>query len=185
MRKLLFVLSLLIGASSCKQGSKDLGRNDGKWKNQLDSIMPYLGHRNWILIVDSAFPLQNSAGMEYINTNDNLLTVLKYTLSAIKHSGQVRPIVFSDKELGYIKTGQVTNIADFVDMKAKILKGQNVQTILHDSVFKKLDMQAKLFKVLVIKTNEKIPYSSVFLQLDCAYWDVKNEKEMRSRIGSK
>lgn len=57
-----------------------------------------------------------------------------------------------------------------------------VQTMLHDSVFKKLDSESKLFKVLVIKTNEVIPYTSVFLQLDCAYWTKSKEDRLRSKM---
>ena len=183
--KLLSLLLLITGIWSCKRGNTNVVPKDKKWKNQLDSIMPSLGHRNWVLIVDSAYPLQNSAGMEYINSNEDLLPVLKYALSAIRGSGHIRPVVFTDEELGYITTRQVPELTGFLAMKTKILERQKVQTILHDSVFKKLDTEAKLFKVLVIKTNEKIPYSSVFLQLDCAYWDAKNEKEMRDRIGGK
>lgn len=30
------------------------------WKQQLDRELPLLGHRNWILVVDKAFPMQTS-----------------------------------------------------------------------------------------------------------------------------
>jgi hypothetical protein len=36
-----------------------------------------MGHRNWILIVDKAFPEQNAAGMEYIYANEDLNAVFK------------------------------------------------------------------------------------------------------------
>ena len=57
--------------------------------------------------------------------------------------------------------------------------GSNMQTLAHDDVFRQLDEASKLFKVLVIKTNEVLPYSSVFLQLDCKYWDSDREKQLR------
>ncbi|WP_449438014.1 hypothetical protein [Pedobacter steynii] len=56
--------------------------------------------------------------------------------------------------------------------------------MLHDSVFRKLDTESKLFKVLVIKTNETIPYTSVFLQLDCAYWNGEKEKQLRDALSA-
>ena len=39
----------------------------------------------------------------------------------------------------------------------KTLKGIEPQTLLHDSVFVKIDQASKLFKVIVLKTEETIP----------------------------
>ena len=58
------------------------------------------------------------------------------------------------------------------------------QSILHDSVFTKLDEASKLFKIVVLKTNETIPYTSVFLQLDCSYWNAEKEKQLREKMKS-
>ncbi|MGY0040684.1 hypothetical protein [Pedobacter sp. NJ-S-72] len=63
-----------------------------------------------------------------------------------------------------------------------IFGNQHVQSLLHNEVFKNLDSESKLFKVLVIKTNETIPYTSVFMQLDCAYWDASKEEVLRRNI---
>ena len=35
---------------------------DISWQEKLEEQLPLLGHRNWILIVDSAYPLQNASG---------------------------------------------------------------------------------------------------------------------------
>ena len=43
----------------------------------------------------------------------------------------------------------------------------------------KIDKASKLFKTLVIKTNQVIPYSSVFIELDCDYWSRDKEKQLR------
>ena len=39
------------------------------WNQRLAEAMPLLGHRNWILVVDSAYPLQISPGIETVETN--------------------------------------------------------------------------------------------------------------------
>ncbi len=62
----------------------------------MAQVMPLLGHRNWIMIVDSAYPLQSSAGVETLETNADQLEVLRKVLGAIDNSIQVRPIVFMD-----------------------------------------------------------------------------------------
>ena len=38
------------------------------WEVQFDELLPLLGHRNWILVVDKAFPLQSAPGMTNIKT---------------------------------------------------------------------------------------------------------------------
>ena len=39
------------------------------WQSRVTESMPLMGHRNWILIVDSAYPLQSSPGVETIETS--------------------------------------------------------------------------------------------------------------------
>ncbi len=168
--------------SSDQKINKEEPKSVKNWKEQLKQKLPMLGHRNWILIVDKAFPEQNAPGMEYIYADENLLPVLKQVLSQVNQSGHVKPIIYQDKELGFITEDQAKGVKQFVLESKKIFGAQTVQTMLHDAVFKKLDTESKLFKVLVIKTNEVIPYTSVFLQLDCAYWNGDKEKKLRSVI---
>lgn len=162
-----------------KENLKDVSDN---WEQAFNAKLPMLGHRNWILIVDKAFPEQNAAGMEYVYANEDLNTVLKKVLAQINLSGHVKPIVYRDKELGFINEEQAKGITQFKTGIANTLGNLPVQTMLHDSVFKKLDTESKLFKVLVIKTNEVIPYTSVFLQLDCAYWTKPKEDTLRNKM---
>jgi hypothetical protein len=107
---------------------------------------------------------------------------LKTILAQINLLGHVKPIVYRDNELGFISEQQAKGARQFKTGIANTLGNLPVQTMLHDSVFKKLDSESKLFKVLVIKTNEVIPYTSIFLQLDCGYWDLKREKQLRIKL---
>jgi hypothetical protein len=40
----------------------------------------------------------------------------------------------------------------------------------------------KTFHVLVLKTNMKIPYMSVFIRLECGYWSAEAEKRLREKM---
>jgi hypothetical protein len=42
-----------------------------------------------------------------------------------------------------------------------------------------------LFRVLVVKTNMRIPYTSVFFELDCGYWNAHAEKQLRAAMKSR
>jgi D-ribose pyranose/furanose isomerase RbsD len=153
-----------------------------EWQTALQSQLSVFGHRNWILIVDKAFPMQNSSGITYINSNENLLPVLTYVLGKIDSSSHVKPIIYQDKELSFITEAQLNGVGEFREALQKVFGRHKVQQIMHDSVFLKIDEAAKLFNVLIIKTNETIPYSSVFLQLDCAYWNAEKEKMLRTTM---
>lgn len=189
LNTLILLVIVIMGIQSCNQpsGYKVEQDNTGanNWKKQFDQALPLLGHRNWIVVADKALPQQNAAGIEYINANEKLLPVLQYVLDKVRTSGHVRPIIYRDKELAFVSDDQAKGVKEFTAASLKLLGSQPVQTILHDSVFTKLEMASKLFKVLVIKTNETLPYSSVFLQLDCAYWSAESEKQLRESMRGK
>src|ERR1700679_3896093 len=67
-----------------------------QWQTKLAQILPLLGHRNWIMIVDSAYPLQSSAGVETLETNADQIEVIRKGLDAIDGSIQWKPIVYMD-----------------------------------------------------------------------------------------
>lgn len=185
---------VLVTLFSCNQSktnaAKPIIEADNNWKLQFDQKLPLLGHRNWIVIADKAFPEQNAAGIEVINTNENLLPVLKYVLQQVKASGHVKPVIYQDKELQFITESQAKGVTSFRLESEKLIKKGNTslelqpQTILHEAVFAKLDEASKLFKIVVLKTNETIPYTSVFLQLDCSYWNAEKEKKLREKMKS-
>ena len=181
MKKIgLYLLFLVLGCNSCdfflpgKSAVSEKG-----WKEQLNDELPLLGHRNWILVVDKAFPAQTASGITVINTGESLQDVLQFTLQKIDRSLHVRPNVYTDKELEFITPKMVPYIESYKKQLQKNLRDLTPQTLLHDSVFVKIDKASKLFKVLVLKTEEVIPYSSVFIQLDCRYWSAENEKILR------
>ena len=149
------------------------------WKQKLNSELPLLGHRNWILVVDKAFPLQNAEGVIYIDTDKPLLDVLSYTLEQIKGASHVKPIIYTDRELGYMTKDLVPEIDTYRESLSGIIGKSDIRVLLHDSVFVKIDEASQLFKAVVLKTNGTIPYSSVFLELDCKYWSPGQEARLR------
>ena len=152
------------------------------WTQEFDRVLPLLGHRNWILVVDKAYPYQSSPGITYLDTQAPLLAVFENVASAIKASTHVKPIFYTDKELSFISEDMAPGVEAFRAELARILAGAQTQTLLHDSVFAKLAEAAKLFNVVVLKTEGLIAYSSVFIELDCAYWSAEKEKTLRDKM---
>jgi hypothetical protein len=152
------------------------------WKKQFQSILPLLGHRNWILVVDKAYPMQSAAGIETIYTGEKLIPVLKEVLRSIQDERHTKPIVYTDKELLFMRDDLSKGVESFKSTLAQTLAKQKVEVIPHDDIFTKLDEASRLFNVLVLKTECLMPYTSVFIELDCGYWSAEREKTLRERI---
>ena len=149
------------------------------WEALFDQRLPYLGHRNWILVVDKAYPAQSASGIEVINTGKPMREVLGKVIAALKNATHVSPIYYTDKELGFLTDELMPGVSAYRTSLEGMLKGTTQHAILHNDVFPKIDKASQLFKVLVLKTEETIAYSSVFIELDCAYWGPKNEAKLR------
>jgi hypothetical protein len=152
------------------------------WQNRVSQSMPLLGHRNWILIVDSAYPLQSSPGVETIETNASHLDVLQFVLGAVNKSIHVRPLVYMDKELPFVSDNDAPGASAYRTEIRQVLSDYTIESIPHERVIAQIDETSKQFHVLVLKTTMTIPYSSVFIRLDCKYWSADAEKRMRARM---
>jgi len=177
----LFTACIICMTASCKI-EKNSPPVQADWKEVLQNDLNLLGHRNWILVVDKAFPEQSSPGMKYFYVEQDLLSTLDYVLEALDSSSHVKPVIYQDRELSYISEAQVKGIEQFRSDATRLLEGRAVQTLLHEEVFKMLDESSSLFRVLVIKTSCTLPYTSVFMQLDCSYWGPENERVLREMM---
>src|SRR5271169_329682 len=98
------------------------------WKAKIVQTMPLLGHRNWILIVDSAYPLQTSPGVETIETHAPQLEVVRTVLSEIEKSIQVRPVVFMDAELPFISDFDAPGVSAYRTEIGELLRKSPAQS---------------------------------------------------------
>ena len=179
MRHRLVLLTLFLaclGLPSVAQTAK------ADWKSRVAETLPLLGHRNWILIVDSAYPLQTSPGVETIDTDADQLAVVRSVLETINSSKHVRPLISMDAELPFVPDQDAPGASAYRAEIGKLLKGYEVQTQTHQRILQTIDEAGKTFHVLVLKTNMTIPYTSVFIRLDCKYWSADQEKRMRARM---
>jgi hypothetical protein len=152
------------------------------WKAKLVESMPLLGHRNWILIVDSAYPLQSSPGVETLETNASQLDVVQAVLDTINHSIHVRPDIFMDAELPFLSDSDAPGVSAYRSQIAGLLDPHKIQSLPHEKIIAHIDEAGKTFHILVLKTNMTIPYTSVFIQLNCRYWSDDAEARLRAKM---
>jgi hypothetical protein len=181
MSRNLLALALFLAAPALQAAPPE---EPASWQAKVAQALPLLGHRNWILIVDSAYPLQASPGVETIDTNAPLVGVLRFVLSAIDNSEHLRPDVFMDAELPFVPDQDAPGTSQYRANIADVLRGYQIQTQPHDKLIATVDNASKTFQVLVLKTNATIPYSSVFIRLNCKYWSDEAEARLRAKMGA-
>ena len=155
-----------------------------EWQTRLAQVLPLLGHRNWIMIVDSAYPLQSSAGVETIETNTDQMQVIRQVLGAIDSSIHVRPIVYMDAELPFVTEKDAPGVTAYREGIKTVLAGQKITSLPHEQIISKVDEVGKKFHIVVLKTTMTVPYTSVFLQLNCKYWSDDAEARMRKAMSA-
>jgi len=150
------------------------------WKRLLARRLPALGHRNWIGIVDAAYPLQTGTGIETVVTGTAYLVVLKEVLNSVRRASHVRPRIIHDAELSLLSETLAPGVGILREKLVKLLAEDAASSLPHEEIIGKLDAAAKLFHILIFKTTMTLPYTSVFLELDCGYWSDDAERALRT-----
>jgi L-fucose mutarotase/ribose pyranase (RbsD/FucU family) len=158
---------------------------NGNWRSILQERLPLYGHRNWIVIADSAYPAQSAEGVETIVTGADHFEVLQAVIRALDASKHVRPNIYTDRELAAVPESDAPGISAYRDQLSAFfgtlqVAAPPVQTLAHEKIIAKLDQVSRTFRVLILKTNLTLPYTSVFLELNCAYWTPEAEQRLRS-----
>jgi L-fucose mutarotase/ribose pyranase (RbsD/FucU family) len=176
------LLSVSTSLLTCREPTKPAeAATPADWKPTFGQQLALMGHRNWIVIADAAYPLQNAPGIQTLDTGSDQTAVLTEVLTRLRVSRHVTPIIYQDREFDYLPA-TLPGLADYRQQRQSLLAGKSVQTMPHDSVFGRLDAASKTFGVLILKTTSTIPYSTIFLQLDCAYWNADLETKLRGAM---
>lgn len=155
------------------------------WRALLAERIPAYGHRNWIVIADSAYPSQTRAGIETVVTDASQLEVIKTVLTALDGVKNVRPIIHLDEELAHVPDADAPGASNFRKELDKLLTGRGATASPHEKIIDKLDEAGQKFKVLVLKTDFAVPYTSVFIELGCGYWSAEAEQRLREAMKAK
>lgn len=114
----------------------------------------------------------------------NHLDIVQQVLSMIAASGHVKSRIYSDSELKYVSEPDAPGVSAYRAKLAELPRWSEVHSMPHEEIIDRLDRAAAKFEVLVIKTPLTIPYTSVFLELDCAYWNDGAEARLRATMDS-
>ncbi|MCB8933517.1 MAG: hypothetical protein M9921_11065 [Fimbriimonadaceae bacterium] len=155
------------------------------WQARLNAVLPEFGHRNWIVVADSAFPTYTDPAIETVVTNEDHVTVVEAAMKAINASIHVRPVIYLDKELEAVPDSSAPGADAFRAKFDELRAGADVTRILHEELLAKLAQVGKTYKILVLKTNGVVPYTTVFMELNAKYWSASQEAALREALGQK
>ena len=172
-------LALTLLLTGCQAPHQSLS-----WQATLHRDLPLYGDRNWIAIVDSAYPDQSRPGVETVVTHHNMFTVLKYVLAGIRNAPNIRAQAYTDKELNYVTDTQTPGIGAYRAKLYAMLAGVPHLSRMHIQSIHRLNKDGKIFNILILKTNLTMPYTSVFIHLKCGYWTNADETALRKAMAS-
>lgn len=154
------------------------------WEVILEDRLTLFGHRNWLVIADSAYPAQSKAGIETVAADEEQIPILEKAHTILSASKHITATVYMDQELMSVSEEDAPGIGPYVNKVRSLLAEYVVNTLPHDEIISKLDRIADKFRVLLIKSNLRIPYTSVFFELECGYWSAEAEQRLRQRMQS-
>jgi len=154
------------------------------WKQRLKGLLPLFGHRNWIVVADSAYPAQSRPAIETIVSGAGLIEVARRVLDAIAGREHVRANIYLDEELQFIAETDAPGISRYRKQLTEMFKTAQTTTLPHEQIIAKLDQSAQMFRVLIIKTEMTVPYTSIFFELDCAYWSAEADRRLRASMAA-
>lgn len=157
-------------------------REGGVLQDRLAAALPRLGHRNWIVVADSAYPEQIGGGIETVHVGGDQLAAVAAVLAAIDASGHVAAAPLIDAELAAVAEADAPGVDDYRRRLTTLLEGRPVDKLPHEEIIRELDEAGRLFRVLVLKTDMSLPYTSVFIRLECGYWSPEKEARLRRSL---
>jgi|SRR6185312_11981561 hypothetical protein len=157
------------------------------WKEILKIRLQLYGHRNWVVIADSAYPAQAAPGIETIVSQEDHRTVLDKAFEILHEWKHIQPVIYTDKELSFVSEEDAPGVTSYRKEFAALVEGYDVRRQRHEEIIARLEEVGESFQVLLIKTNMRIPYTSVFFELECGYWNAEAEDRLRAamRLGER
>lgn len=168
------LILLLLAACSPVPRQQEQGA-EADWKEVLTEQMPLLGHRNWIVVTDMAYPLQTNPGITTLLASEPYDEVIRTVDSLIKNAPHVFAHIYQDREQQALSEELAPGWDDYKARMNEVLDLGDVQFVPHEELIKRLDSVSNLCKVVIMKTTLTIPYTSTFFELDCNYWDAERE----------
>jgi hypothetical protein len=118
-----------------KESEKELQKTN-EWKDELKNMMPFLGHRNWIVVTDMAYPLQSKDAITTLYANEPYIEVVREIKNILSEFPHVTPQIYQDRELSFLNDEicpEIDELKKDVSTALSPLKSRNQRCFLTKS----------------------------------------------------
>lgn len=152
------------------------------WQDRVRDAIAIFGHRNWVVVADSAYPAQIAPGIETIVAEEDPVEVLRWVLDHVNAAPHISATVYTDAELPLVEEEDAPGVTAYRRELEALLSPYTQLTLPHEEILSRLDEAGRSFRILVVKSRMRIPYSSIFIQLGCGYWTDAAERKLRASM---
>lgn len=175
--RLLIIIFITLSTLTMQSCHTTTAASQANWETTLAEKMPLLGHRNWIVITDMAYPLQCGAGITTIFADEPYTDVLRKVKAQIDAAPHVFAHVYHDRELDFISEASMPGV-DALRREMATICGPEAQSVAHEELLERMDAAGRLYNIVIIKTPLTMAYTTTFFELDCAYWNGQKQQNL-------
>ncbi len=150
------------------------------WQNDMVEWLYAFGRGNWVVISDSSFPLLSAGGVEMVVTGRDQMPVIEFTVKSLSQISHLHARVWLDQELAHVTEAQAPGIDAFRKRIGALTKTARVAP--HDELIARVSTAAAQYRALVVKTTSHLPYTNLFIEMDCGFWDPEREAALRAAM---
>lgn len=89
---------------------------------------------------------------------------------------------YQDEELKALTDDLCPGIQDYRSTVQKFVPESEVSYVRHDKLLSRINSVSNSYNVLVIKTKLVLPYTSLFIELDCKYWNKDSQEKLEKTL---
>jgi hypothetical protein len=149
------------------------------WTQRLDSEIVELGAYNWIIVTESAYPAPGRPQTHTVISPYELPQTLDSVLQTIDSLGHIRPRIYLTREVDELSETYAPGIENHRANLSKYLNERTTQSLSARSLESLLRSSKNGNRVLVVKSQTSLPYTSIYIELESGYWDGESETALR------
>lgn len=156
-----------------------LNQHGSAWERSIDKEVSELGAYNWIVITESAYPAPGRPYARSLITPQEIPNALNTVLQSIESSGHVKPRIYLTREAFQVTDDYAPGIKTYRKNITDVLNHRRSQQLSASSLESLLKGSKSGNRILIIKTQTALPYTSVYIELESGYWDAESETALR------
>lgn len=148
----------------------------------IDPQLQQLGARNWVVIADPTYPIPAGAGAVTMVVPSSSADTFREVLDLLELQASLTPRIWVCNEMEAVTESLAPGIEEYRETVNSLLSGRFCYRLDERIIAMQLAAASQQFRVLYIKTNTQLPYSSIAIELDSGYWNPDSEAEIRQRL---